>query len=80
MTHPKIFYVVIKIVNLIELLLSAANFLLDVVVHQVGDVSHQQADVRQLQRQRLELLRQRKVAFEIVLLQESYTNHVSEKV
>jgi hypothetical protein len=54
---------------LVQLLLAAANFLLDVVVHQVGDVPHEEADVRQLQRQRLELLRQGQVALQVVLLE-----------
>ena len=60
--------------HLIELLLSTANFLLDVVVHQIRDVPHEQAHVRQLQRQGLELLRQGQVTLQVVLLQEGDTD------
>jgi len=61
-----------KLINsklyLVELFLSSANFLLDVVVHEIRDVPHEQADIRQLKRKGLELLREGQVTFQVVLL------------
>ena len=57
-----------KIKYLVKLFLTTANFLLNVVVHQVSNVPHQQTDIRQLQRQLLKLRGQGKIFLQVILL------------
>ena len=57
------------LVYLVKLFLTTANFLLNVVVHQVGNVPHQQTDIRKLQRQLLKLCGKGKIFFQVILLE-----------